>query len=393
MIENSKQIEYTFKGLSSELFLIVYFFMFVFVKPLNLILGKQIESGFLLYVLTSIILVVFFLKNNCVFYKKNSTCFLGIVGLFSCLFILTFLLNGNSQLVVCFKQFLINGIIPLMLIINVKSYGNLLYYWSLIGQFSGIIAILDLSFKLNMFEDYMVLGYECLLPAIACVLIQFMYYKCRISLLGILIYFPYMLIYTNKGTSLTAIVLFFVLYIITNSKKSKYRTIIIFGSLISIWLLREGIIKLLVDYAKKRGIESYSINTLAMMLKSSDKVFSLRTGMWDVAKEYINQRPLFGYGIGYFAQEYGIYPHNIILEMSLSFGVILTVMLLIYLTVKFFSIIRSSSLDYKILIFTFFILWFIPLSISLSFWQYMPFWIFCGLLIYQPKEWKKRRNS
>ena len=260
------------------------------------------------------------------------------------------------------------------------------------GAISGIIPLID-SFAGNlMFEDYMVLGYEGLLPAFACCLIKFFYNRKQKYLFGAFIYLIDMAIFTNKGATLTAIVLFAMMYVYfsKNKKHTVIKLMLIFLGVLTIFLFRMPLLRFLSIIAKRIGFDSYSLNTIAMIVYGDgDLVFGLRTDLWNDSIKYILQEPLTGFGAGGFYTIYGNYPHNFLIEMCLTFGCIITLLAMIVFLRGVISTVKEKNFERQIFLATILIMWFIPLSISMSFWQSNTFWIFIGAtILYSDKKLK-----
>ncbi|HHN8582290.1 TPA: hypothetical protein ACRR2I_002792 [Providencia rettgeri] len=79
-------------------------------------------------------------------------------------------------------------------------------------------------------------------------------------------------------------------------------------------------------------------------------------------------------GVTYFSTATGMnYPHNLLLDISLNFGVFITIALLIY-TFNIIFLLKKDSINLPLILI--FIFSFTVLMFSQSFWFYTLFWLF-----------------
>lgn len=371
----------------NELFFVIYYFSFILVKPISAVYDKT--STIILFLITIVIVILYLIYNHFTLVYSNFKIFCIFAAIFSILFFLSWVMNDNNYIIKYFKEFMISGIVSWILLINIERYDKLLLYWSSIGSWTGIIAVIDSIIGNFMFNDYMVLGYEGLLPAFACCLIQRFYYSKKKYSILMIIYLVDMVIYANKGATLTAFVLIAIIYICfsKNKRNSKLRLIISLIGTALIYLFRYDLIRNLLKIARIMNVSSYSLVTLNMLLNdNANLVINLRTDIWNAAIEYILYKPLFGYGIGFFTVDYGIYPHNIFLDIALSFGVVSSFILIFILFRSIIEVIMLRDKEQKVLLIVLFVISIIPLSLSLTLWQYMPFWSFLGLYFMRKRQ-------
>ncbi len=125
----------------------------------------------------------------------------------------------------------------------------------------------------------------------------------------------------------------------------------------------------------KYGISS---RTLRMFIKGKMDNTSGRDVIYQVARDMIRQKPITGYG--FFGDRYRLrkivyfgYPHNVVLEIMIQFGVIIgTLFLAIVLYKAFRMLIKNNDAGWMLLLIVFLTSSVKP-SLPHSFWYYYPF--------------------
>lgn len=180
------------------------------------------------------------------------------------------------------------------------------------------------------------------------------------------------------------IIMFIFIYIISNSiigkKKIKFISILLISLIIIILVLLNFniILNVINDILIKRNIYSRTVNIL---LNIGELDFT--TGRLDIYKiclEIIKNNPLFGLGIGGDRVVLdGTYPHNIILEIFMNFGVLfgsIFIIFIIFITIK--SILSRNSTNRSLSI-IFMGIGFIQLFISGSYLTSPNFWLYLSI--------------
>ena len=83
-----------------------------------------------------------------------------------------------------------------------------------------------------------------------------------------------------------------------------------------------------------------------------------------------------GYGIGYFRSIFDLYPHNLFLDLLVSNGVGALLLFVSYTLYSLLNIRLIRNKPMKCFLICIFISWMISMSISLTLWDYAPFWLF-----------------
>jgi hypothetical protein len=191
--------------------------------------------------------------------------------------------------------------------------------------------------------------------------------------------------------------LFFVVYILIELKKNKYRyrIMIAVGSIsVILYMLYDTILKIISNIIKRFGTSSRFIETLLNGSVSND---SGRSKIWGAAVQMIKDNP-FGYGAmgsRHIITDYiyAGYPHSVILEILIDFGVPFGSALLVFLLWNAISILYfKKNREWRCV--------FLPmfcascsLFISLTYWSIPAFWATIGIGVncYNSLKRKKQR--
>lgn len=197
------------------------------------------------------------------------------------------------------------------------SYIMIVYY--LIGYFTGTLN--DENGKFS----YMGFGYG-IMPYVAIIMQKAFVKKKGIDILLLISSTILVVVSANRGAILQWGVCLFVFYVIYGKhKRSKY--VIVF-----IILLLTIIIAVLplqgFEILIQMLLNSQLHNTLINRIRNGEFFVSGREDIYKECWSYILQKPLLGYGIGYDRVIFnGSYPHNILLELYLDFGIIIGTLL------------------------------------------------------------------
>lgn len=369
------------KASINSILISIYYFSFVFLKPITTAYSNYstIIMGFF-----ALLIVVVFLLNNRL--KINRLLFMHyafLVLLFTTIFLFQIVFFYNSNLLNYAKDYLIFGVITGFLTTGYIDYNSLIKYWSLIGVVVGVIFCVDPFLNYRLFGNYLSFGYTCLLPSItSCVLLITVFNKTA-AYFPLAIFVLILFVCGNKGAIFTSILLFLVMTIITNkTTRAKIRLLLLLFLLSFAFLYRDAVIAYLLAFASKLGFRSYSLNTIAMLLNGrSDSIISLRTDIWADVWQGIKSHLILGNGIGSYISKTGIYPHNFLLEIWHSIGLLGLVLFLFLIIATIYLLKIEPNKDKVIFLISMLIIWIIPLSISLTIWQYLPFWFYISLII------------
>lgn len=370
----------------NEFLFALYYFSFSLLKPITTNIQKH--STFVLLFFSIFIFIIWMYKNRNI--ALNSvlciqSCFLLILIL---IFLFNFLLYKNSLIILAIYNFVIYGLLPILFISNIKSYYHLMKYWSYISCFIGFLFLIDPLIEYRWSGGYMTFGFEVMLPAFAGTLILSLIYNKKYCFLLSLVFLLELIIFANKGAIITAIVFFiYAIMFFSTTLHNNLKNVIILLLLLLLYLYRIEIIDLLIYISDILNFDSYSLTTFRIMLgEKSDMVYDSRIIVYEKALNEIKNNIFFGLGIKGFEYEYGFYPHNFFLDLTLSFGILGVIVFLIVLIISFYRINNFIEKEKKQFVVLLFIFWFIPLQMSLSFWGVISFWSYWGIILSTVKK-------
>ena len=188
----------------------------------------------------------------------------------------------------------------------------------------------------------------------------------------------------SRGIFLS-LVLFWILIFIYNSSRSATSLLVSTAFLLLLVGVSGPLLDVLSSLSGQAGISTHLIDALGSM----EGLFfdENRTYLYENFWQAILEKPIWGYGImgdraisEYFASK-PIYPHNIFLELSVDFGLILGVLLMLLFLIKVFKGLINNNNDYKFGIIVLLCCCFVKLMVSSSFWQDQMFFMLLGFLL------------
>lgn len=363
----------------------------------------EIEQGVtpilsLLAFLGTMTAVIF--TNSRIYLEKKSTFFLYYILLF---FLISIMIRGiDSYASLYFLEFIFYGLL-IYLLSQVEFYPSLVIYYSMI--LGNIILINPIAFK-----DYISLGYTydfvsmdatyAILPCTVATIIYFIFLRKKgnklLNLISIFsnIYLLYIVLFEGPRGAVLAIILLFVLIVyiyISNKIKVNFGLISLNSFLSAILLfvitaIAVNIQKLLLwldNLLLSNNIEIAAIRKTLNLIDRSGLLGILNARDWYYEKtiELFTQSPIYGHGIGIFADLYeGRYPHNLFLQLLAEGGIILTIPFIfilgfiLWLLIKPWS--RTDILFEKRLFILFLFIVCIPrLTFSSYLWRQQALWL------------------
>jgi len=148
------------KYITPELIFLVYFWGFVFLRPLIITLPQY--STVILIMFASSLLSISFLftiRREVIF--KNYT----IIMLVLCIFFFDIIFRINSYTLSYLYDYVIYGIIPIHFISQINSFERLVKQFSIFSSVAFIIFASDPLFGYRIFNDYMNYGFLFALPS------------------------------------------------------------------------------------------------------------------------------------------------------------------------------------------------------------------------------------
>ncbi|WP_010249568.1 O-antigen ligase family protein [Myroides injenensis] len=359
----------------SELAFVLYIWSFTYSRPL-LHLYPSFSSGILVFI-TIFCFILSFSKKLRV--QKEKVFFI--------IFFIVFIVLDNLFRNYLFSRtflydILYSVIVPLVLLTRVKSFNKLLLYHTNISLI--IICLLgsDPFFNYVTFTDYMNYGLKVGLPCFIGTYLGYRYFNKKVMFLGLLASSFAVILFSNRSVSLCAVLFVVIFEFVTAYNKKKYFgrafiLILLIGFLSS---FVKTFLLLIYNFLDSVGLTSYALYKIIYQLDSREVdsvVLSGREDLWEKAIILLEENPIVGNGSSFYINEYGTYPHNLILDISISFGMLGLILFLGIIMHASFKIFTIKEIDLKITVIWFLCLWFPILmfsstySISWGLWSFV----------------------
>ncbi len=372
----------------NEILLALYMTIFSLIKP---ILINMPESSTLILAIVTGGIIGLELVLEWIYTKKINVCikymfFIIIVYLW---LLCEMLFRNNSAIGEIIYKFSIYGAIPILLCSKVKNYKDLLWIYSIFSIVNGVIYFFDPLNSYKVSGDYMVFGFCQMLPAYAGAIILFFIFKKKYGIILAIVFLVQMFLYANKGATICALTLLMASYVLFNRNKKMLlrRALIIIFFLCIILFNLEKIGEWLIELIRNLNLQTYSLRTFLNMLESNgDKVYHARTDIWKNAIQLFDEKTIIGNGVGYFESTFNVYTHNFFLDIAVSSGIIGIIIMLTVLIVSIKKVIKIQDDYKKYFLIIMFIISFVPMMFSLTYWSVMSFWIYFAIVFCSKKE-------
>lgn len=385
--KNIKSIENDDKKIS---FFIISFY---YCSILNLVIKTILPIPTSVYPLISgifmAIILINLLKSIYIVIKRSAKVFIlsELIALF--VYCVSFLQNGSDINIIINKAFWTIGVcIPLG--IYMYSIRNKEVFYSNIVKYSygmTFILLLIMIFPNENLLYNMSFSYSLLIPIILHINELFNNYKTRNLILAICEIIC-ILLYGSRG-ALLCIFIFIIIKLILRLKlnvKSFFILIIVSITSINVLYNFKKIGSRILLLLNEKG---YYSRTLELLFSGNISQGSGRDNLYIESLSMINEKPLFGFGVGGEFSRLGIYPHNIFLEILLNFGVIIgtaCIVILFILTIKAIFYKESISKDLMII---YLCGGFIPLFLSGSYLESYNFFMFIFIVMARTNSFDK----
>ncbi len=371
MIMNSiKSNEYL-----NELIFTYFLFSFVLLKPLNNYFNKY--STIILLINVIAIMFLNFKKNKPNMKKFKFKVLILILSILL-INLIDSLFRYNEYSLKYIYDFFIYSIIPVYLFSYVDNYKKVLKYYSNFCIITFFIYFLDPILGYPISSNYMNFGLIAMLPTFIGLHMYRNLFNINKFLCIELISFIELVIFANKGAIISAI-LFIAIVKIINFKYIRYKLIKIISYIFIVLLILLNLEKILImlqSLAIKYGFSSYSLNTLLAYLEIGNNIsLNSRVELWENAYKMFCEKPILGNGVGSYQSNFGIYTHNIFLDVLVFYGFI-GFFILFYFIFKSLKKINTSDIYFKYFGYITFTLWFPTLLLSSNFYVNYYFWIF-----------------
>lgn len=360
-------------------FLIV---LFIFMSSVTMPIKSFMGNGSIIWIITILGMGVSFLINKKIY---KSYLFILIISLI--LILLNILLVSYKSLVINqLFEFIKFGLIPLYLAINKFDYDSFVSYWYKFSVINFIILLFYIPDVINKKLNYMVFGISLVYSFVG--VIAYFYIKNMYKIFNLLILITILIlifIFGNRSSLLLclAIWIFIKLYTIRNDIKKIFSLLIMVIISVIAYINISSILKNINILLQNLGIHSYSISKYIMAIdKGVIKSSSGRDNLAKLSIDIITNNPLKANGLKYFTYATGeIYPHNLILDLSIIFGLLGCIFIIGLLLYLVFKIRYIKSENFKIILCEIIILEFLWLLFSGTFIEESLFWIIIGMLI------------
>jgi len=382
----------------SEILLAIYMTIFSLIKPI--LIKNPDKSTLILAILTLMLLGNWLLLEW--IYTKKITISLRYLSFILIIYFWLFceaIFRNNSVIDEIIYKFSIYGAIPILICSKINDYKKLLWLYAIFSIINGLIYFFDPINSYEISGDYMNFGFSQMLPAFTGGIIFLFIFKKKYGVIFAIVFFIQMFLYANKGATICAVCLMAISYIFFNDNKKIVlrRAFIIIILLCIVIFNTDGVCEWLIETIKSLNIETYSLITFLNMLQNNgDKVYHARTDIWESAIQLFNQKTIIGNGIGYFEANFNGYTHNFFLDIAVSSGLIGIIIIMFILVISIKRMIKIHNIYKKFFLMIMFVIAFIPMMFSLTYWTVMPFWIYLAIIFCSKKEevlGNERRNE
>ena len=354
-------------------FLFVYYILsFHILKPLRFMLNNFYTM--LLLVNTVIVLYFLWKNNNCILRKTIIyIIFINLILIFN---LISYFFEKNIYFLDYIYNFILYGIIPIILFSYVKNFEKILYYFSFFSVILFLIYSIEPFYNYFISGTYMTFGFGGIMYSyIGLVLYRKVFHIKKyfvFEILSIILIF----IFGNKGASMVVILFTIMLEILIciKDKKKKKIILMIFCST-TIIINIKSIIVSINNFILTKGMYSYALTTLINTFEGKKTSMDSRMILWNNAFSMIKHKPLIGNGLGYYETFEGIYTHNIFLDILVSYGIIGLTLFIILIIKSLINIMKSKNYYKKIFGIIIFNLSIPLLSFSSNIYYNWSFWI------------------
>jgi O-antigen ligase len=382
------RIKTTINLFNPELLFVIYFWGFLFLRPI--LKAFETKSTLILFVF---VLVMLFLSLVGMLRRKDAR--IGNAVILMLIFFIIFLVDSVFRHNILSNEyvyrFVYSGILSVFFLSKVRDADKLLKYFSWFSLLAFLLFGGDPLNGFSTFSDYMDYGFNLVMPAFFGMFLGFHHLKIKWMLIFEILCFLCIVIFANR-TSLLSVLVFIILYFILispNRKRIIFRWIIPMSLLAIIILLNiDSIAKFAYKFVYfKFGYNSYALSKFTSTLHKLDLhvLFSGRLEIWTKATNMFKESPLIGHGLGSFQARYGFYSHNVFLDLLIFFGILGSSIFCFFIITSVIKIWRTNESS-KIIGFLFMSLCFPKLIFSAYFLEDVGFWCFIAFTFLSMKS-------
>lgn len=355
-----------------------YLWMFSFTR---ILIANYVEYSFLILLFSSITIVFLSL----IFSKKtkviNITIFKIIfIVLFG--FVTSYFLTPNSIIFQRAYEFIIYGVISIYLFSKINNLNKFFEYFAYLSVLSFFMHFLDPLNNYKIFRDYMSFGFNCMLLVFCGCSIGVKLFSKKIFFIIKYLSLIELALFCNKGAFVTGVFLELLFLLFKNEKSIKkiFKVVLLLLLIVMIYMFFDDILLLLINKFQQLNISSYSLTSIYKVLFGDSNGLAGRDLIWENALSFFHERPIFGNGIGAFDTKYGVYTHNIFLDILCSHGIIGLIIFIIFILKYFIKIIKSNGVEKDAYLF-FIAIGVVPLIFSIYTFKWQFFWVFIYLVL------------
>ncbi len=361
----------TLKQQKQNLLFPAYYWGFTFLTPLLSRVGKY--SIVVLFCFAIVFFMLFILSTV----RKSSLNISVLVGI-GILFILLLdiIARNNTKSLSYAYKYIHSGFLVILFVSLINNSKQTLWIFSVFSVVAFAFMFYDPFLDYAIFGDYMGYGFSLALPAFFGIFIGNHYFKKRWLIIMELACLVMIFIYANRSAFLAAIIFIILYYLFMHKKRKTFLGLLVFA-ILSFFVLFDYTIDLIVKLLIKLNVNTYAIIQIIGFLSQGDfsTFFSGRLSIWDNAWQMFINKPIIGYGIGYFESIHNTHPHNILLDILVSYGIIGVILVCIPIVMSLYKMIKNRE-EGRLLGILFFSLWFPKLIFSSSFIWDSGFWAF-----------------
>lgn len=348
-----------------------YYWGFTFFTPLIARVG---EHSTLVLFCFALIFFVLCLSTIIKSGSINASVLIGIGFLF--LLLIDILARNNTESLNYAYKYIYSGFLTILFVSVIKNPKQVLWIFSIFSIIAFITMFYDPFLDYAIFGDYMGYGFNLALPAFIGIFIGNHYFRKRWLIILELACLAMIFIYANRGAFLAAVVFVMLYYLLMHKKRKIFLGLLVFAVL-AFFVLFDYIIDLIVEILIKLDVNTYAIMQIIGFLSQGDfsTFFSGRFTIWNNAWTMFINKPAIGYGVGYFDSIYNTYPHNIVLDVLVSYGIIGLIIVCVLLSMSLYKMIKRKNAN-RLLGILFLSLWLPKLVFSSSFVWDSGFWAF-----------------
>ncbi|WP_394172408.1 O-antigen ligase family protein [Guptibacillus hwajinpoensis] len=332
----------------NAILLAIYLWMFI---VLRIVWAFNSNYSTIILGIISILIICVSIINSEKFI--NITFLKGIIIFSSVIFFLLIdmLFRNNEILNVRLYEFLIYGVIPILLLSQIRNFGEFFKTYVIFSVIVFFVYVLDPINQYFLSSSYMVYGFQAMLPAFMGLHIGRKEFGLKPLIILEIMAFIMMLFFGNRMAGIAALI-FVILIDLLYKRRSAKKNIKYFFFIclvITIIMNIQPIAEKAANILNNNGYSSYSINSIIFYLNGTiDSLSSGRNILWENAIDLIKENPIIGYGVGYYESMFNIYVHNFFLEITLSYGLL---GIFTYMLMLFYSCYRIIKNDDKLKLF------------------------------------------